>query len=135
MFGNTKKTAGMTVNSEIETIIGKNTQIKGEIQGSGNIRLDGSLEGDIAISGDVIVGEFGKVTGNVKADNMLISGMVTGNVNISNKLEIFKSGQLIGDVKAAILSIDEGAKFKGHSDMEAKRKDADVVNLAQSKKA
>jgi len=135
MFGNTKKSTGMTVNSEIETIIGKNTQVKGEIKGSGNIRLDGKLDGDIAISGDVIIGEFGKVIGNVKAENMLISGIITGNVHISNKLEIFKSGQLIGDVKAAILSIDEGAKFTGHSDMEAKRKDADVVNLVQSKKA
>ena len=75
-------------------------------------------------------GDFTIVSGTV---NSTVN--VTGNVNISNKLEIFKSGQLIGDVKAAILSIDEGAKFKGHSDMESKRKDADVVNLAQSKKA
>jgi len=135
MFGGTSKkiTAGA---SDIETIIGKNTAIKGEISGSGNLRIDGRIEGSIAISGDAIVGSSGDVIGDVKAANLLISGTIRGNVDIASNLSIFSSGELVGDVKAVAFSIEEGGVFRGRSEMAAKKKDgAAVVDIKQSKKA
>lgn len=117
MFGSAKKNTGL-VNNDIETIIGRNTHFKGILSGEGNIRIDGKLEGEIAGDGDVVVGEQGEVYAEIKARNVLISGNVKGNINVSAKLEIMNSGRLCGDVRAAILSIAEGALFKGNSNME-----------------
>ena len=121
MFGNGKKNNNDLIGADIETIIGRNTQLKGNVSGDGNIRIDGSVEGEIVVTGDVVIGELGTVTANVKANNVLISGTVRGNIDVAGKLEILGSGKLCGDVKAAVLSIAEGAIFKGSSNMEVKK--------------
>lgn len=118
MFSSKKKSSSLGTN-DIETIIGKNTQFKGILSGDGNIRIDGALDGEISSTGDVVIGDQGNVTATIKASNVLISGAVTGNVIANTKLEITSTGKLFGDVKAAVLSIAEGASFKGNSNMEA----------------
>ena len=118
MFSSKKKSSSVGTN-DIETIIGKNTQFKGILSGDGNIRIDGALDGEISSTGDVVIGDQGNVTATIKAGNVLISGAVTGNVIANTKLEITSTGKLFGDVKAAVLSIAEGASFKGNSNMEA----------------
>lgn len=118
MFGSMKKSTN-AMHDDIETIIGRNTQFKGTISGAGNIRIDGSMEGEIDGEGNVIVGEMGEVVANVKARNILISGTIRGNVQAVEKLEILNSGKLYGDVTASILSVSEGAMFKGNSNMES----------------
>ena len=118
MFSSKKKSSSLGTN-DIETIIGKNTQFKGILSGDGNIRIDGALDGEISSTGDVVIGDQGNVTATIKANNVLISGAVTGNVIANTKLEITSTGKLFGDVKAAVLSIAEGASFKGNSNMEA----------------
>lgn len=118
MFGSMKK-SGSAINEDIETIIGRNTQLKGTISGGGNVRIDGNLEGEIDSDGNVIVGEMGEVVANVKARNIVISGTIRGNVQAAEKLEILTSGKLYGDVTAPVLSVAEGAVFKGNSNMES----------------
>jgi cytoskeletal protein CcmA (bactofilin family) len=118
MFSSKKKSSSVGTN-DIETIIGKNTQFKGILSGEGNIRIDGILDGEISSTGDVVIGDQGNVNATIKASNVLISGTVKGNVIANTKLEITSTGKLFGDVKAAVLSIAEGASFKGNSNMEA----------------
>ncbi len=119
MFG-IGKSNDTNFSDEIETVIGKNTQMKGSINSSANMRIDGTVEGEIIIAGEAIIGEAGRVIGNITAGSVLISGEVNGNITAENKLEIMPSGKLYGDIKASVLSIAEGALFKGQSKMEAK---------------
>lgn len=125
MFGSSKKTNQDMIGADIETIIGKNTSLKGIVKGSGNIRIDGTIEGEIEVSGDVVIGEAGAVTASIKANNVLISGTVRGNVDISGKLEILSTGKLYGDFNSSILSVAEGAVFKGNSNMGSKQERAE----------
>lgn len=139
MFGGTKKNNDDSIGVDIETIFGKNTQIKGTVSGGGNIRVDGNVEGEISVTGDLIIGEQGIVTANIKAKNVLISGMVRGNIDVMGKLEILGTGKLCGDVKASVLSIAEGAVFKGNSNMESEKEPAkeslkEPVNQGQKHK-
>lgn len=121
MFGSNRKKNSSHVSTDIETIIGKNTVIKGVISGNGNIRIDGKIEGEIDSGGDVVIGDQGQVTASIKAVNVLISGTVNGNVQASGKLSISSTGRLVGDVDTALLSIDEGATFKGSSSMNSQK--------------
>ena len=118
MFGTSKKQDESV--GEIETIIGRNTQIKGEIFGNGNIRLDGHINGGIAVEGEVVIGESGSVVGDVKAGGLIVAGQITGNVETGGVLSIRSTGQIIGDVKVKSLNIADGGIFRGRSEMETR---------------
>lgn len=120
MFGSIRKQVDNKISNDIETIIGENTIVKGEITGSGNLRVDGIVEGGIASEGCVVIGEAGTVNGDIKAGNLNISGQVNGNTDITENLFIAASGQLIGDVKTGTLNIAQGGVFKGRSEMSLK---------------
>lgn len=117
MFGSSKKDGS---SGEIETVIGKNTQIKGDIYGTGNVRIDGHVAGGIAITGEVIVGGGGSVVGDIRATALIVSGSVTGNAEISENLCINSTGQLVGDVKVKSLNISDGGIFRGRSEMDVR---------------
>ena len=99
MFG-FKKDAS-SISNDIQTIVSKETKIKGSIISEGNIRIDGSIEGEIMAEGNVIIGDQGNVSGDIKGDNVMISGCVRGNVTANKKLEILSTGSLYGDVSVA----------------------------------
>lgn len=122
MFGNTKKATSYV--GEIETIIGKDTLMKGSISGKGAIRIDGQFEGDLNTTGNIVIGENAKITAQCNASNASIAGTVYGNIDITEKLELLASAQIFGDIKAGILSISEGAIFKGACEMRQNIEDA-----------
>ena len=125
MFSSMKKRVDETINTnDIETVIGQNTSIRGDVNGSGNIRVDGRIEGGISIDGNVVVGEHGVVQGDIKARNLIISGKVTGNADIEASLCIYATGQLIGDIQVSSFKVEDGGVFKGHSEMSPKVSDA-----------
>lgn len=103
---------------DIETIIGRGTTIKGNLEGSGNIRIDGDINGDVSVTGNMVIGESGNVQGNIKADCLTVGGTIKGNVDCDGNLCIQAKGQLIGDIRARSLNIAEGGIFNGRSDMD-----------------
>ena len=102
---------------DIDSLIGENIKIIGKIEGKGNLRIDGTVDGDIDYAGNVIIGESGKVTGNIKTGNVSLAGKVNGNVNSKTRLELLTTGTLIGDVEVASFIIHEKAKFQGNCKM------------------
>lgn len=48
---------------------------------------------------------------------MVVYGSVRGNVEVVEKIAIREQGSLVGDIKAAGISIDDGAYFKGSIDI------------------
>lgn len=123
MFGNTKKVTGYVGIGDIETIIGKETLFKGSISGKGAIRIDGQFEGELNTTGNIVIGENAKVTAQCNALNASIAGTVNGNIDIVEKLELLASAKIFGDIKAGILSISEGAIFKGACEMRQNNED------------
>lgn len=99
--------------------IGKSIFIKGEISGGQDLIIDGKVEGQIQLKeNQVMVGENGKISGEIHAKTIIINGEVVGNMFAGEKLEIKASGALKGDVASPRLIIDDGAYFKGSIDME-----------------
>ena len=78
---------GRSVRSTIESTIGANTHIKGDIQGDGGLRIDGVVEGTVEITGNLVITESAKVRAEIKANNISIAGAVQGNV-AANRVEI-----------------------------------------------
>jgi len=99
--------------SELESVIGKETEFKGTLKGEGSIRIEGKIE----VEGDVSMGENAMIKADIKAGSITISGTVEGNIDCKGRVEILASGTLKGGVKASDLTIAEGAFFEGQCKM------------------
>jgi len=117
MLRSNKEAPVNAVSGKIESLIGTGTEMRGELKGTGNIRIDGFFEGRIKSEGSLYVGKNGQVCGDVQVQNIVIGGKVNGNVEARNKLEILSGGQLFGDIRARQLVIAEGVIFEGSCDM------------------
>jgi len=116
ILGHRKKAADYV---GINSIIGEDTQIKGEIISRGSVRVGGEFEGKIQAQGDVLVGEGSKVVGNIAGSRVIVSGDVNGNISANSGLEITKTGKVFGDVASDKLIVDEGAIYKGKVTLES----------------
>jgi cytoskeletal protein CcmA (bactofilin family) len=106
-----------TSKSEEITIISNGVKIEGKIISSGNIRIDGDVQGDITSQNNVAIGEFGKVSGQINANEIIIGGTVTGKVKAKEKLVLDSKSKINGDIITKILVVEAGAKFEGQSKM------------------
>ncbi len=109
---------------KIETLIGKETVMSGNLESKGSIRIDGSFSGDITAQ-NVIIGEEALVQALINCSNVILAGRVEGNINAEGKLDIRATGVLIGDAKIGSLSVEDGAVVVGNCKMsikEGKRK-------------
>jgi cytoskeletal protein CcmA (bactofilin family) len=106
---------------EIETIVGANTSVKGEVRSSGGLRIEGDFEGTIDIAGNLLVGESAKVVADISAHNIQIQGTVQGDVT-ARRLEILDTGKLWGNIEVDSFVLDDGGFFRGQSRMEGEGK-------------
>jgi cytoskeletal protein CcmA (bactofilin family) len=94
-------------------------RIQGEITGNDDLQIDGDVEGTIVIPGQrLTVGRSGQLHCNVEAGDVVIYGKVVGDLTATGLVEIKKDGSVIGDIRAARISVEDGAYFKGSVDME-----------------
>jgi len=103
--------------SDEATVISNGVKIEGKLSSSGNIRVDGEILGDITSQNKVVVGENGKVNGQINAESVTIGGKVSGTVRAKEKLVLDSKGNLKGDIFAKILMVEAGAKFDGKCKM------------------
>lgn len=111
MFGAPSKSKVSNLN-KIDTLVNSNVTFEGKVSSSGTVRFDCEIVGDVSGEG-VVIGETGKVIGNINCDDIVILGKVEGNIICKNKIHIKSTGSQIGDISFSYVIIDEGAKFEG----------------------
>ncbi|WP_422089742.1 bactofilin family protein [Tenacibaculum ovolyticum] len=122
MFSKESKKTNENKVSE-RNIVGKNTQITGEIISEGDFRIDGTLEGTIKTNGRVIIGETGFIKGKVECTNADIEGKFSGELVVSNTLTVKTSANINGDVVIGKLSVEPGASFNATCSMKGALKE------------
>jgi cytoskeletal protein CcmA (bactofilin family) len=102
----------------INTIIGKETKIFGDIDFSGGLHVDGHIVGNIASGEDdkasITISEHGLVEGEIHIPNIIINGKVEGNIYSSNHLELVKKARIYGNVYYNVIEIAIGAEINGN---------------------
>ena len=99
-------------------VIGKSVMIKGQIISREDLTIDGEVEGTVELQEHrLTIGPHGKVRADIKAREIIVLGNVYGNVDVADKIEIRKDAKLVGDIKTARIVIEDGAYFKGTTDI------------------
>ncbi|BAM48329.1 bactofilin family protein [Amphibacillus xylanus] len=99
----------------IETIIGKETVIEGNIKLPTSLRIDGKVYGEIKCEGNVYIGKHGYAEPAIEAKNIIVAGEANGNIIVSEKIQIHAGGKVSGQVQSGGLIIEEGGLFNGNS--------------------
>ncbi|MDR2758822.1 MAG: polymer-forming cytoskeletal protein [Spirochaetaceae bacterium] len=107
----------MSVNNRkdfsINTIIGPDTSVYGDVESGGFTRVDGNLRGNLNARGRVIVGEKARIKSNISGTSITIGGVVYGNVFASERLIILSTGLVLGDIVTRRIQADEGCLVHG----------------------
>jgi cytoskeletal protein CcmA (bactofilin family) len=99
--------------------LGPTILVKGEISSEEDLQIDGKVEGPVSLKGHrLTVGRTAQLNSEINAREVIVYGNVSGNVRSRDRVEIKKDGQVIGDITTTRISIEEGAYFKGHIEIE-----------------
>lgn len=114
-FGsNSSKNAG---SSAVDTLIGQQTEILGDIRFAGGLHVDGRVKGGVSNQADkssaLWVSESGMIEGDVTVPNIVLNGSVTGDVHASERLTLAAKARVTGNVYYKMLQMEPGAMVNG----------------------
>ena len=99
--------------SKTSSILGPELEIHGDVKVSGSLLIYGKVFGNIQSSGSVRTANGPVENGNISANDATIGGKVEGDLDVEKKVTLGDTSFLTGNLKASILTIEEGAKFDG----------------------
>jgi cytoskeletal protein CcmA (bactofilin family) len=91
----------------------KGTNMTGEFESDGTLRIDGNFQGSISTADNLIVGEHAVVHADIKVGEIEIHGQFFGNIEAKNRVEIFPSARVRGDIHTPVLCVSAGAMLDG----------------------
>ena len=98
-------------------VLEKGSILDGSINAPGDIRVDGLVKGALIAGGRLVLGQGGKIEGDVQCGSAVISGELKANITSKELLILKETAQLYGDIKTEKISIEPGAMFSGRCEM------------------
>lgn len=103
--------------SRIDTLIGAETRIEGDVHFTGGLRVDGSVRGNVSESasspGTLILSEHGRIEGSITVSRVVINGKVMGPLHANQFIELQAKSRVTGDVYYKSLEMHTGALIEG----------------------
>src|SRR5580704_11833837 len=113
--------------------LGASLTIKGQITGDEDLQIEGKVEGPISLQGHrLTVGRSARLQSEVSAREVVVYGHASGNLHARERVEIKKDGEVVGDITTSRISIEDGAYFKGHIEIERPKSRVDSKSEAES---
>lgn len=103
---------------KISTVVGKGTEIEGNVSFTGGLHVDGVIKGDVVSASQddkatLTLSDFGSIEGNVKVSNAFLNGTVIGDVIATHRVELAPKARITGTVTYALLEMSMGAEVNG----------------------
>lgn len=112
--------AGGNAKSEVamDTLIGRQTEVLGDVRFSGGLHVDGKIKGKVVADGanksaSVSVSESGAIEGDVRVPNIMLNGRVTGDVHASERIHLAARARVNGNVYYKVIEMEAGAEING----------------------
>lgn len=114
MWGKNKKPKQT---AHIDSLIGQNTEIHGDVIFSGGLHVDGTVKGSVvAEKGEdsvLTLSERGTIEGEVKVPNVVVNGSVIGDVHATGHVELATHARVHGNVYYSLIEMAMGAEVNG----------------------
>lgn len=118
MFGNHgSKTRAHGAVGSVDTLIGPQVVLRGDVQFAGGLYLEGQLIGralaEAGAEATVTVAARGRVEGELRAPVIVINGSVKGDVHATQRLELGPDARVEGNLHYAVIEMAAGAAVTG----------------------
>lgn len=104
--------------ARIDSLIGHNTEMHGDIKFAGGLHVDGMIRGSVLAddgSGSLLtVSEHGTIEGEVKVPNVILNGTVVGDVYAHEHIELAPKARVTGNVYYTLIEMAMGAEVNGN---------------------
>ncbi len=101
----------------IQTLIGADTRIEGNLRFDGGCHIDGLVDGSVSAGNNtdayLSISENGRVEGNVSVPRLGLSGTVDGDVVVTERAELGPTARVNGNVHYHLIEIAAGAEING----------------------
>lgn len=105
------------IQNSIDTLVGADTRIEGDLHFSGGLRVDGAILGNVsepnASPSTLILSEHGRIEGAVSASKIVVNGKVIGPIRAGQFIELQAKAHVTGDVYYKSLEMHTGAVIEG----------------------
>jgi cytoskeletal protein CcmA (bactofilin family) len=103
--------------NRIDSLIGSETRIDGDLTFSGGLRVDGRVCGNIreaeGQASTLVLSEQGRIEGVIRVSHVVVNGTVIGPVHASEYVELQGRSRVTGDVFYKTLEMHVGAIVEG----------------------
>jgi cytoskeletal protein CcmA (bactofilin family) len=101
----------------VETLVGANTRISGDLHFSGGCHVDGTVNGSVTADPDsesaLSISEEGNIDGGVTVPYVVLNGIVRGDVFANQRVELGATARVIGNVYYNLIEMAIGAEING----------------------
>ena len=101
--------------SIIDTLVGPNSKINGDLFFEGGCHLDGTVKGNVSADSDsnsaLSISEDAIVEGGVTVPYVVLNGMVRGDVFANQRVELGPTARVIGNVYYNLIEMALGAEL------------------------
>lgn len=112
--------------------------VNGNLDLSSSFRLDGEITGNIKCDAKFVLGETGKLKGDLTCMEAEIEGVIEGDIRVENLLTLRKTANIQGTIESVRLVIEDGAQVGGtisSGSMPVKKNNATKTNKPDQKTA
>ncbi len=103
--------------SIIDTLVGPNSRINGDLFFVGGCHLDGTVKGNVSADADsnsaLSISEDAIVEGGVTVPYVVLNGIVRGDVFATQRVELGPTARVIGNVYYNLIEMAIGAEING----------------------
>src|SRR5215469_6320494 len=114
----------------VSGFLDEGTNITGELEFAGTLRIDGNFHASISTADILIIGEHAMVHADIRAGDVEIHGQVLGTIEAKRRVEISVTGRVRGDIHAPVLIVNPGAQLDGRTRMADEQPDENAGVIA-----
>jgi cytoskeletal protein CcmA (bactofilin family) len=105
------------VSTQVTGVLESSVEFKGNLVYSGCFHVNGVVNGVITTPDMLVIGETGRVTGEIRAGVVIVYGRVEATIEAKYRVEIRKPAVFKGEMSTPSLRVEDGVIFEGTNKM------------------
>ena len=105
------------ISTELTGVLEKGAHFEGTLAFSGCFHVNGTVTGKVVTPDMLVVGETGKVQGEIEAGVVIIYGTVEASIRARHRVEFRRPAVFRGEMSSPSLKVEDGVLFEGTNKM------------------